>query len=517
MGNRRFEHRAGIRRTWAAMAVGLALLAGCAIPSWPWGSHDSSPAKPISNQSQASSPASPKSSANPADAQSLQQVMNELRDVMALDPAAQAKLMADLKQVDPSLQPMVLQTFLAEAAYKRREEQREAEQQKQESTNSVAPRDGAATKSTVAGEQGTRSEPKSPAGQPSSGSSPTAGEEEPAAAVAPQPSSLSTGSVHNRPALSPEPRITGGIDSGSTTAATAVGKVSEASLDFGGLKLTLHQPAGEAGAAPAEPPSTADPPSTAARLAATRREAFNAGAAPLGDTDWQRHLTETIRSIELESKAGSKNESDIALQARLRMLYLLAGRRDDAMRPLPAAPQAAQDYWSSQIYGLSTWMDAEKTPDSGQRAAETKWFLTKAMAQLGETAPLAVRNVTFCTEVSRFGSFDAVKSREFTPGKKVLLYAEVDNLHIESSAKGYHWAVKITGQILDDRNNPMTDLGSASCEEYYQTPRHDFFVTRFYYLPNLLLPGRYNLQLTIEDTLGHKVGRSQVDFMVKLQ
>ena len=58
--------------------------------------------------------------------------MSELQQVGALDPAAQDKLMADLKQVDPSLWPMVLQTFRAEAAYKRREEQREAEKQKQE-------------------------------------------------------------------------------------------------------------------------------------------------------------------------------------------------------------------------------------------------------------------------------------------------------------------------------------------------------------------------------------------------
>ena len=52
-----------------------------------------------------------------ADAQSLQQVMSELQQVGAIDPAAQDKLMADLKQVDPSLWPMVLQTFRAEAAY----------------------------------------------------------------------------------------------------------------------------------------------------------------------------------------------------------------------------------------------------------------------------------------------------------------------------------------------------------------------------------------------------------------
>ena len=73
----------------------------------------------------------PKSCRQPADAQSLQQVMSELQQFVALDPAAQDKLMADLKQVDPGLQPMFLQHFLAEAANRRREEQREAEKQKQ--------------------------------------------------------------------------------------------------------------------------------------------------------------------------------------------------------------------------------------------------------------------------------------------------------------------------------------------------------------------------------------------------
>ena len=50
----------------------------------------------------------------------------------------------------------------------------------------------------------------------------------------------------------------------------------------------------------------------------------------------------------------------------------------------------------------------------------------------------------------------------------------------------------------------------------YQTPRHDFFVSKLYYLPRLV-PGRYSLQLTIEDTLGHKAGQSSIDFTVKPQ
>ena len=480
MGNRRFEHWTGTRKTCVVIAMGLACLAGCTMPPWGW--HANPPPKDAKSAS--STP--PKSSGSQADAQALQQVMNELQQVGALDPVAQDKLMADLKQVDPSLWPMVLQTFRAEAAYRRREEQREAAEKlaakNPETADTGAPRDGPRTRTAVRDVPETRFEPKSAGEQVSPVPSPQASVmEAPADAVAPLPSPLPTANATEQPAQS--------------SAAQSI-------------------------AAPPERPSAA------VRLAAIRGElatsggsagrAATAAAAPLSSADWQSHLTAAIRSIEMESKAGSKSESDIALQARLRMLYLLAGRRDDAMRPLPAAPQAAQDYWSSQIYGLSTWMDAEKTPDSSRRAAETKRILGEALGQLGETAPLAVRNLTFCREVSHFGSFEALKSTEFTPGQKVLLYAEIDNLHIESSAKGYHWSVKVNGQIFDNRGNRMADYGASAAEETFQTPRHDFFVSKLYYLPRLV-PGRYTLQLTVEDTLGRKVGQSSIDFMVKPQ
>ncbi len=516
MGNRRFEHRAGICTLRAAVVLGSVLLAGCATAPWPW-AHNSQD-KQVASDANPNSSAPPKSSGSQADAEALKQVMAELQQVGALDPAAQEKLMADLKQVDPSLWPMVLQTFRAEAAYKRREEQREAERKKEGSTAASKPRKGDDAVTTVAGEQETRFELKSASasGLPASPSSlassslRTHDSSLPSSKVdAAQPNSLASSNLRtqdstliDRPALAPDPPLGSRVDAGNSAAAVATAKP------------------GETSAAPPQPLSTAQ------RLAATRGEASAgavasagtaaAGTPPTSEADWHNHLTAAIRSIELESKAGSKSESDIALQARLRMLYLLAGRRDDAMRPLPAAAPAAQDYWSSQIYGLSTWMDAEKTPDSGRRAAETKRILGEALAQLGETAPLAVRNLTFCTEILRFGAFEAAKSTEFIPGQKVLVYAEVDNLHVASSTKGYHWAVKIDGQIFDGRGNRMTDYGPTSAEETYQTPRHDFFVSKLYYLPRLV-PGRYTLQLTIEDTLGHKVGQSSIDFTVKPQ
>ncbi len=401
------------------MAFALALLAGCATT--PWNLPSSSRLDSATSDTKVTSHQQPKSSGSHTDAQSLQEVMSELQQFMALDPAAQDRLMADLKEVDPSLQPIFLQTFLAEAAYKRREEQREAEKQNQTTAASVALREDPGAKTAGAGEQETRLDLKSRAEQASPAPLPKGEGSESMAALAPQPSANSIASMDNGLALSPEPSVMGGIEASST------------------------------GTTPTEPLSVA------ARLAAIRAEASTGAVvpdapAPLSESDWQAHLAAAIRSIQQS--------------------------------------------------------------DTGHRAAETKRILGETVAQLSEAAPLAVRNLTFCTEVARFGSFEALKNTEFTPGQKVLLYAEVDNLHVESSAKGYHWAVNVRGQIFDSRGNRLADYGSTSAEEYYQTPRHDFFVSKLYYLPRLA-PGRYSLQLAIEDTLGRKAGQSSIDFTVK--
>ena len=146
MGNRRFKHRAGIRGTWAAMAFGLALLAGCASP--PWRARSATPEKPVSSEAKATSPS--KSCGSQADSQAMLQVISDLQQLGAIDPVARDELMADLKEVDPRFRPMELQAFQAAAAYRRREGEREAEKRKGEIAAADAPRKDLAVKTAVA-------------------------------------------------------------------------------------------------------------------------------------------------------------------------------------------------------------------------------------------------------------------------------------------------------------------------------------------------------------------------------
>jgi hypothetical protein len=233
----------------------------------------------------------------------------------------------------------------------------------------------------------------------------------------------------------------------------------------------------------------------------------------VADPHWQERLAETIRA--LEANHSGSGEGDIALQARLRMLYLLAGRRDDAMRPLPAAPKASQDYWTKQIYGLSTWLDTQGTPDNARRAAATKRILDEALVRLGETAPLGVRNLSFCSAVKSYGSITPFPHAEFAPGQEVLLYAEVENFRVEATPKGNHTKLKVNYQIYDSRDQRVAEHESLPVEEFCQSPRRDFFVSYGLFLPKHPYPGKYMLQLTVEDLIKGETDSATVEFAMK--
>ena len=238
---------------------------------------------------------------------------------------------------------------------------------------------------------------------------------------------------------------------------------------------------------------------------------YNA-AAPI---DWQAHLAAAIHQLEAESKGAANTDAAVAQQAYLRMLYLLAGRRNDALSPIPGASPPAQDYWSKQLYGLATWLDTDHTPDGARRAAETKRILSEAMMRLGEAAPLVVHNMAFCTSVQSFGSITPVRKTEFAPGQEVLLYTEVENYTVEPTQRGFHTALRSSYQIFDARGQRVADHEFAAMEEYCQSPRHDFFIYYKFFLPKRIYNGKHTLQLTIEDLKSHKVGQSSIDLSIK--
>jgi hypothetical protein len=408
----------------------------------------------------------------------MQQVMAELQQLGAIDPAAQEKLLADLRQTEPSLWPRVITAFRAAAAYRRQEERQ-----------GTAPAGGPRTSATASGVA--LAEPVAPAGGPR------------------------TSATASGVALA-EPVALAGSPGRSAAASTP---------PSGAGNRSVSPPAG---VALAEPVAVAAAPAVLSPPEAVRRVPLPDAQAKVADsqvvpaaydaavpTEWRGQLGAAIRAMEAETKAAPKGEGELAMEARLRMLYLLAGRREDALRPIADAPASVQDFWVKQLYGLSVWLDAERTPDAARRAAETKQALNEAVARLAETSPLVVRNLAFCTAVQSYGTIQPFKTAEFSPDQEVVLYAEVENFTAESTPKGFHTSLKIHYQVFDGRGQRVADFDFAPMEEYCQNCRRDFFISHHLRIPKRVYPGKHTLQLTVEDLQSRKVGQSTIDFVVK--
>ena len=278
--------------------------------------------------------------------------MAELEKLGTLDPAAQKKLLADLEQTDVSLWPLVIDQFRAAVAYRRQVAQR-----------GTATPEAAATVSasdwkyppTPLGQTASNQVDSSPAGAAASGNN-VATDGNPLGATAGLSSSVF-------PSVLPSTSAQAGHHAGMVD---------------GTLSQRARRPHAET-LPPAGPPG----PSPDGRVQQACYTA--AGAAPV---DVDGHLMAAIDALEAKSGDGH-SEADMAQQARLRMLYLLAGRRDDALKPMPALPPAQQEFWNKQLYGLSTMMDAERTPDNMRRVAETKHVLDEAVADLARRPPWA--------------------------------------------------------------------------------------------------------------------------------
>ncbi|MCE5302468.1 MAG: hypothetical protein LLF97_05090 [Planctomycetaceae bacterium] len=111
----------------AILAVLVATtLAGCTCPAW-------STRPSVVYTPEVASPSSVESVPPPAvsELQQTQQVMDELKRLGAVDPAARDRLIEDLRQSDPAIWPLVVQQHRSTAAYRQQVEQKAATAQAQ--------------------------------------------------------------------------------------------------------------------------------------------------------------------------------------------------------------------------------------------------------------------------------------------------------------------------------------------------------------------------------------------------
>ncbi len=241
------------------------------------------------------------------------------------------------------------------------------------------------------------------------------------------------------------------------------------------------------------------------------QQVSHAAATP---TDWRSQLTSTIEALERDVKTNPGSTDELQEHMRLRMLLLIAGRESDSLTPIPGASPTEQDYWSKQLFALSTYFDNSRQSDTKKRAAGALIHLDAARAKLAELATLQVRNLTFVDRVDGYGLYEPHENTKFKPGDQVTLYAEVDNFRSESTKEGYRTTLATSYEVVDPQGRRVDGAQFPEVADICKNQRHDFHMQYGVALPTRIYPGEYELRVIITDQLSNKIGQASLPFTI---
>ncbi|MBN1853532.1 MAG: hypothetical protein JW829_12445 [Pirellulales bacterium] len=460
----------------------------------------------------------------PTEDEAMATVMDELQAIYEIDPDAHRILMQDLHAAKPSHWPLIVHHFHAALTYRQQLVDRDLDrcrfvQQTGAQPASAKPldhRSRASFSSERTNPSGTASVPelaRSSAGPVSQAQAPN--DQDPEPPIQGSLPSSSRASKETRSTIDPSPAPdllpdnplrAEMVPAPESPMATGTHQDSH---PLHGLERPMVQSAGfQTSTTAPRSPDPFDMP-TANPENATAMDPNH----PLAS--WVAQLENTIEQLEAATTDAPDSTDEIRRHASLRMLYLIAGRREDALRPIPGISPTQQDYWSKQLFALATYMDHQGQPDAQSRATLAQSQLSEATALLGELGTLSVRNLAFCERVSGFGIYEAIEKPQFSPEERVTLYAEIENYRSDTTDQGYRTVLEASYKILDDRGQRVDSGLFPQIEDLCQSRRRDFHAQYGIKLPQRIYPGKYTLQLIVQDMLSNKIGRASTEFEIK--
>ena len=262
---------------------------------------------------------------------------------------------------------------------------------------------------------------------------------------------------------------------------------------------------------------------------ASATEAERESSRAEADLDWHTSLQRSIAALrrELDDEETTKQLSDAELARReviLRMLQVAAGDEENALQEFRYVQGREAAFWRAELFALHLATEANRTPVVSQRAARMLEHLRKANSELAAVSTLDLRNAAFCKNVFGYADVEKFRPYRFEPDQEVLLYVEIENFAFErisapserGAGEGERFETEFRGtyHILDGERRRVAQQELPRAKQVSRNLLRDYFVAYRIYMPRNIAPGRYTLELTLEDVKGEKFGQTFLDFEI---
>jgi hypothetical protein len=259
---------------------------------------------------------------------------------------------------------------------------------------------------------------------------------------------------------------------------------------------------------------------------AVKQASYEANEAAPHHETFERAQSALIDALEAEIRrrrdAGTADEELPRLEQQLRLVYAAAGRMDDAVAAVESLDPSQREAYKNLMFGLGVWLSPDEARRAALRTAKVLHSLRDATGDLAGASKLELRNLAFCERVEHFGWYTEFPRKEFQPKQQVILYAEVENFTAEQKGpSSYETELQGSYVILDASGQEVASRQLQLDKEVCRNYRRDYFLAYRLYLPDGISPGRYRLELTVEDMKargkyqGRKLGEGVIDFTIR--
>ena len=202
-------------------------------------------------------------------------------------------------------------------------------------------------------------------------------------------------------------------------------------------------------------------------------------------------------------------------EIKLRMLYVIQRRLDDALRPIEHLSDNENAFIAHEMQALFEATNPDAMPVRSRHWSLVMNNQREATNYLAAASNLEIKSLAFCTEVERYGVVTKFPKSQFQADQEVLLYCEIENVSAEKIRTGFETQLQGSYEIIDGQGRKVADQLLPMEPELCQNHRRDYFIVYKIYMPQQIASGSYQLKLTIEDMKAHKWGQSQLDFQIK--
>jgi hypothetical protein len=226
------------------------------------------------------------------------------------------------------------------------------------------------------------------------------------------------------------------------------------------------------------------------------------------------HAIEQLEKQVRETPATDESIRRIQ-EIKLRMLYVVQRRLDDALRPIENLSDNENAFIAHEMQALFEATNPDAMPVRSRHWSLVMNNQREATNYLAAASNLEIKSLAFCTEVERYGVVTKFPKNQFQTDQEVLLYCEIENVSAEKIRNGFETQLQGSYEIIDSQGRKVADQLLPMEPELCQNHRRDYFIVYKIYMPQQIASGSYQLRLTIEDMKARKWGQSQVDFQIK--